>query len=297
MVNLSTAGNRIVRTDTGAPVLLRGVNRSGLEYSVDAGITADEIAHIVEAWGANIIRLPFNQEWALTRPDYLATLDFCIETAAARNAYTLLVLHWLDATTVRGHHEDGRRNFVPPLPNADSVEAWRQLARRYREQPAVLYDIFNEPHDPFPDDPLLSEPVTMSHWQPWARRLVDAVRSENPAALIFVPGVHWGYSLEGFPLTGVSGIVYSTHVYPGKVPEWDRAFGSLAATHPVFAGEWGGADQDVPWGRALAGYFRQLGMGWTAWSWKDSPHLVQKPAAPPYPPTPFGQLVRENLRW
>jgi len=276
--------------------ILRGVNRSGLEYSLTGGPDAAEIAAIVRGWGANIIRLPFNQEWSLTRPDYLETLDFCIETAAELGAYTLLDLHWLDATTVRGHDNQGRANFVPPLPNEETEQMWSQLARRYRDQPAVLYDIFNEPHDPLPDDPLGCGRVTMAEWQPWAVRLIDAIRSQNPAARIFVSGVNWGYDLEGFPIPGVSGVVYSTHVYRNKGEDWDRAFGKLTADHPVFAAEWGGEDGDLAWGRKLAGYFMQRGIGWTAWCWKNRPHLIRKPPAAPYTPTVFGELVRENLK-
>jgi endoglucanase len=274
VVGLRTAGNRIVRdvhNDTGEAVLLRGVNRSGMEYRRDP-IAADEIAAMVCGWGANIIRLPLNQEWVLTDPGYLISMDYFVETAASLGAYTLLDLHWLD-TTLR----------QPPLPNQDSVTMWRVLARHYREQPAVLYDILNEPH------------VTMPEWQPWATRLIDAIRGENPPALIFVSGVDWGYDLSGFPLPGVQNVVYSTHVYPNKGADWDRAFGKLSASHPVFAGEWGGEDQDVAWGRMLASYFKHHGIGWTAWSWKDWPHLVQRPCEPPYEPTEFGKLVQELL--
>jgi endoglucanase len=276
-------------------VTLRGVNRSGLEYSPTEAPDAGEIATIVQGWGANIIRLPFNQEWALTRPGYLETIDFCIDTAAALGAYTLLDLHWLDATTVRGHDNLGRPNFVSPLPNEESEQMWSRMARRYRDRPHVLYDIFNEPHDPLPGDPLASGRVTMAEWQPWAVRLIDAIRTQNPSAVVVVPGVNWGYDLEGFPIPGVAGVVYSTHVYPNKGADWDRAFGNLAATHPVFASEWGGEDQDVAWGRTLAAYFERRGIGWTAWCWKNWPHLIRKPA-PPYAPTPFGELVRELLR-
>ena len=70
---LTTLDNRIVRADTGATVLLRGLNRSGLEYSEPdeqgflsaAAISRSEIQVIVKEWGANIIRLPFNQDWVL----------------------------------------------------------------------------------------------------------------------------------------------------------------------------------------------------------------------------------------
>ena len=93
---LVTAGNRILRADQMSLVLLRGVNRSGLEYSepnadgflAAARITPDEIREIVADWHANIIRLPFNQDWCLngrgtfSAKAYLASLDQVIAWAA-----------------------------------------------------------------------------------------------------------------------------------------------------------------------------------------------------------------------
>jgi aryl-phospho-beta-D-glucosidase BglC (GH1 family) len=308
---LKVAGNRIVEAATGKPVMLRGVNRSGLEYSqLGAGITAEEIQEITGCWGANVVRLPFNQAWALGCPGYdparyLETLDFVIDQAAARGAYTLLDLQWLDAVTGRGTTSDGCINFVAALPVLASGDLWRQLAARYAGESAVLYDVFNEPHDALPDDaselrgmredgstfPLESRRVSMAEWQPWARYLIAAIRGANPDALIFVSGVNWGYDLRGFPLEGVEGVVYSTHVYRNKGKRWAESFGRLAATHPVFAGEWGGGPKDVEWGERLAAYLVERGIGWTAWSWSDDPRLVDAG----YVPSAFGCVVKNAL--
>jgi hypothetical protein len=86
------------------------------------------------------------------------------------------------------------------------------------------------------------------------------------------------------------GLVYSTHVYPGKGSRWHEAFGHLADSAPVFAGEWGGSEGNLEWGRRLVAYLDRLQMGWTAWSWHDSPLVVDRSA-----PTPFGQIVRTSL--
>jgi hypothetical protein len=100
---LAVAGNKIVNAQTGRAVLLRGVNRSGFEYSspegvgalTKTGINEAEISQIVDVWGANIIRLPFNQDWALERQGYdpapyRADLEAVIAMAARRGAYTLV---------------------------------------------------------------------------------------------------------------------------------------------------------------------------------------------------------------
>ncbi len=309
-------------------MLLRGINLSGLQYSGPsnaleaAGIRVADIDQITTNWNAQVIRLPFNQQWALA-PDgedpeqydcpYLEAIDSVIERAAGNGAYTLLNLHRLD-DTVRGIDNKGQPNYVPPLPNVASIRLWRQLAWRYRDEPAVLYDLFNEPHTALPGDsvpllgiredgstfPLPGGAVGMAEWQPWARQLIQAVTSVNPEALLFVSGVSWGFDLTGFPIPEESPVVYSAHVYP-----WDgdnasiraAAFGRLAQQGiAVFAAEWGGADADIGWGTDLANYFDELQMGWTAWSWNNYPFIVKSPPTPPYTPTAFGTLVRERLR-
>jgi hypothetical protein len=265
---------------------------------------------MTQSWRSNIIRLPFNQDWALNHPNYLEALDFVIDQAGSRGAYTLLDLQWLDATTPRGTNGDGSANFVPPLPNLQTVEAWQLIAARYSTENAVLYDIFNEPHDALSDDrnqllgmrndgttfPLSSDRVSMAEWQPWAAKLVNTIRLQNPNALIFIPGTNWAYDLRGFPIPSLDGVVYSSHVYRNKGDDWQGAFGDLSNSHPVFVGEWGGGAGDLDWGQRLELFLRERNLGWTAWSWSDDPHLIERPLAPNFAPTEFGTLVRNSLQ-
>jgi endoglucanase len=324
---LVTDRNRVLRSDTGELQLLRGVNRSGLEYTepTDAGFlaaadfTLDEVRQMVVNWGANVLRIPFNQEWALrgrgdhSAEEYLAGLDQVVSWAAELSAYTILDLQWLDADTVYGHTRDENRvkqpNRVAPTPNADSIVLWRALAERYRDEPAVIFDLFNEPHDPLSDDflpiHLIGEDgaivesdesfVGPEEWNPWAERLVSEIRAVRPDGLIVVGGVDWAFDLTDVRVDAPN-IVYSAHIYPNRdQDDWDKALGR-AAEVPVLVGEWGGADGDLRFGRNLAALMDHLRLGWTAWSWVDRPQLVVPPRGPDYLPTPFGELVRSQLR-
>ena len=310
---LGTSGNRIISTVGGEPILLRGVNRSGLEYAgadeqgflSGASLSRSEIEFIVKEWRCNIIRLPFNQDFVLrgrqgrTGEEYQKAIDQVIYWASLFGAYTLLDLQWLDADRVYG----GDRNFVAPLPNIESLELWTTLARRYRNEPAVLYDLFNEPHDRLDDDPFplnkedgttyppVQKSVTMKEWQPWALKLTQVVRDENPDALVFVAGTNWAYDLRGMPMD-MENIVYSTHVYPNKGTNWAGAFGNLSKSRPVFVGEFGGSDTagDLEFVQSLMRYTAELEIGWAAWSWSNEPFLVTR-----YVPTAFGEAVRQRL--
>lgn len=344
---LAVAGRQIAAAAAQQPLRLRGVNRSGLEYAEpgtrgflqSAGISEAEIFLMVRDWGANIIRIPFNQDWALNgrgafpATAYLEAFDRVIFWASRAGAYTVLDLQWLDAEVAHGRNSDGSFNRVPSLPTIDSIVVWSTLAERYRDEPAVLFDVFNEPHDLIRDDPsslegiredgttfpLTHRRVTMAEWQPWARHLVRAIRRVHAQSLIFVSGVSWAYDLRGMPLTVADGssevfpnIVYSTHVYPwaGDSPwvgrrassfalraslSWREAFGHLSRSAPVFVAEWGGGPEHVRWGEKLVRYLKRLGIGWTAWSWSDYPRLVVDAQAQHYEPTDFGSLVRRSL--
>jgi aryl-phospho-beta-D-glucosidase BglC (GH1 family) len=196
-------------------------------------------------------------------------LDRVIGWAAAAGAYTLLDLQWIN-TEVK----------IAPLPDFETPRLWRMLGERYRDNPAVLFDLYNEPHDVKPVD-----------WRYWATLLTDTLREVHPEALVFVSGTDWGYDLRGVRIDREH-VVYSPHVYPNKTKRLDRgkAFGHLAGEVPLFAGEWGGWDGDLAWGLEQARYFNDLEMGWTAWSWCDEPHLMRNGE-----PTLFGRLVKGAL--
>ena len=62
---------------------------------------------------------------------------------------------------------------------------WQTLAERYQDEPAVLFDLFNEPHD-----------VPASSWHDAARYLIDLIRPIHPRSLLFVSGMDWGYDSQ-----------------------------------------------------------------------------------------------------
>ncbi|MBN2356259.1 cellulase family glycosylhydrolase [candidate division KSB1 bacterium] len=271
---LSTAGNKIV-DETSNAVILRGVNLPGLEWDKSgAGINESEVNYICQTWKVKIIRLPFNQDWILNDAGYYDLFDRVIGWIVNNGAYVLLDLQWQD-TAVK----------IPPIPNEQAVDMWKMIANRYKNNPAVLYDIHNEAHD--------------TSWQAWRNRaseIIEAIRSVHTKALIFVSGLDWAYDLRGWGTTPLpyAHIVYSSHPYPfkGEPWAWDKYFGDVATKLPVFIGEFGGGSQDLEWGRQLLTYMEQKDLGWTAWAWSASPFLVGNDRRTP---TEFGQLVRNAL--
>jgi hypothetical protein len=279
------------------PIRLRGINRSGMEYSRTT-IPAGDLEQIA-SWGANFVRVPFNQQWVLEFDEYVEQLATVAALAAERNLYVLFDLQWLAYGQQRGAD-----NATPPLPDADTPAAWKKMAQRFADNPAVMFDLLNEPHDRLPGDPfplfsadntlLGSFKVTTAEWHPWAQKLSAVIRESAPDTLLFLSGVDWGYQCSALEIANV---IYAAHVYlysDRRTPaDWDRAFGQLAVDHPVVVTELG-PDKD---GRldgvaALLDYLDARGLGWAAWSWTDAPHLI----GPDGNPTPFGQLVHARIK-
>ena len=89
----------------------------------------------IDDWKANVIRLPVKESYWFGREKgqtdggeaYRKLVDSAINAAAGRGAYLVLDLH----------------RFGAPAP--EHAEFWRDAAARYKDHPAVIFELFNEP--------------------------------------------------------------------------------------------------------------------------------------------------------
>lgn len=291
---LTTKGKFIVNKDDGQKRILRGVNVSGMEYdSTGQGVPVADLMALADNWKIDIIRLPINQQWWLdnVNGNYRQLITERIDSLKSRNIYTIFDLQWINTTAK-----------ISPLPNEQSVELMKQVALLYKNEPSVLYDIYNEARD-----------CTHSDWAAWAAKLVEAIQGVHPNALIFVNGIDWGYDLGGFmqkPLP-YKNIVYGTHLYPQKPGSgykkpaaYDRYWrGILDKNLPLFIGEIGPEEPNFNNEEQLASFidphlamFDSLELGYTAWSWHDKPYLTTKGCGKPDSLTIFGKRIYEHLK-
>jgi hypothetical protein len=244
---IHVSGNHLI-DQNGNTVQLRGVNVSGLEFVAignwDPGNpwggqtgTATPNWATIKSWGANSVRLPLNEaSWlglscldvggyagkagAIIKADpganYRATVAQSVAEANAAGLYVILDLHWAAPN-------DGATPACPTAQNpmADSAHAetfWKQVAKRYKSNPAVILELFNEPFldaaalvgdTPWPD--LLSGgSVTQFAYSggsgnmnlTWStagmQELLDAVRGTGATNVVLTSTLQWSQQMDGW---------------------------------------------------------------------------------------------------
>ncbi len=322
---LHVVGTKILN-EKGQPVLLRGVNAASLEWTSDGeGHIIDTVRVAVKDWHANIVRIPLSQDrWFGMGPEqtdkgvaYRALVRKLVDSISESGAYALLDLHWNDCD------QWGRNIGQHVMPDTNSITFWRDCARVYRNNPAVLFDLYNEPHDTTWEIWLNGGEITESpragakqkgsmsikYRTPGMQKMLDAVRGTGAMNVVVIGGLDWSYDMSGM-LAGRqakdsvgNGIIYANHAYPFKgdtVEKWIAKM-ELAEKHlPFIVSEFGSQtrgkpENDAKWVNAVLAAMHSHGWNFTAWD--------LHPAASPclildwnYTPTPFfGQQVKAEL--
>ena len=283
---LAVAGNQVVN-QRGEGVVFRGVNIENREWVWDSEQSINfDIRAVTEAtaappagWGANIIVLavgsgPINRNDAT----YLDHLDELVEAARSNGAYTLLVYRYPEPNSDQ-----------PAMPDAAAEAAMASLAARYAAEPSVLYGLQAEPHD-----------VTWSQLKPRFISMIDAIRVQNPRALIVVPGTQWGRYVH-WALTDPiprGGLIYKVHYYDSfDIADSLYRLSEVAARYPLLLGEFGtGSRMEMSDVKQLLDLAEARGISWAAWLFHDRACPCLLSNAEDFSATPFGAEVRRRLQ-
>ncbi len=162
-LSIAISGNQFVN-GSGPPIRLLGVNHPSSEYAcVDGfgyndGHMDDADAAAVASWNANAVRIPLNEDcWLgingqpsnsqdpgedLTQAGYRQAVEDYVAALNAHGIYAILDLHW----TAPGNQVALEQQ---PMPDNDHSPAfWQSVASTFKNNPAVVFDVFNEPYDP-----------------------------------------------------------------------------------------------------------------------------------------------------
>jgi hypothetical protein len=268
----TTRGNRIVDPG-GAPFVPMGVQPQELSTRPHG----DRDAYGIRDWGASIVRLVVSPERWLSSmcaydPSYVGVVDAAVRRVTDRGMVALLELSTSSM---------GRRCGVTPammqLGDDLSVQVWREVAFRYKSNPLVAFDLYNEPFG-------VSEPtwrwggsVTSGNvtWRgAGMQQLIDVVRATGARNLVFVSGLGWAYDVRVAlrELLSGYGIVLGSHVYCDSCggalrSDIDEVVAATAADYPVVITETGWTGSGGAFQRNLVSWAATRNIGWIAFQW------------------------------
>jgi hypothetical protein len=301
-------------------VRLLGVNRSGSEYECQQGYgffdgpsDATSIG-AMKSWRINAVRVPLNETcWLgingiapqLGGASYRQAIRAYVERLEAAGLYVILDMHLAAPGS-------GQATRILPLPDADHApEFWSGVAAEYRDDHAVLFDLYNEPHD-----------VGWRCWE-WGcavrdrrlgayraagmRELVAAVRGTGATQPLLLGGLAWARNLHGWlahlPPDPAAALVASNHTYnfAACFSRCRADLSRIARSHPVVTGELGEGDCRHTYIDPYMRWADRHGVSYLGWAWDASrywtcrggPSLIEDYDGTP---SPFGIGLREHLR-
>lgn len=306
------AGNRLVDAQ-GAPIRLLGVNRSGAEYAcvedqgIFAGPTGPRAIAAMTSWRINAVRVPLNEDCWLglngvpSRSGgarYRAAIQAYVSRLNRAGLYVILDLHW---------NAPGRTLATGQQPMADLDHAaafWASVARVFKADPAILFDLYNEPNN--------------ISWQCWRRgcvlpegwrtagmqAMVDAVRSSGARQPIIVTGLNWGNDLASWlryrPRDPAGQLVAGLHMYNwlscSMVACWNHTVTPVARSVPVVASEFGDRTCSTTFANTFMHWADSAGVSYMGWTWNPwrctSPALITSWDGQP---SGYGKGLRAHL--
>jgi endoglucanase len=210
---LTTKGTAVYDA-TGTKVSFRGIDVDGLQYPATAKVAAKDV-NAARSWGVNLVRIPLAENPVIPGDcsydaTYLTKVDGLVQAATSQGMVALLDLH---TNAVKACAAPAQQ----AMPDGNAVTFWKTVAARYKSNPLVAFDLYNEPHD-------ISDAVWrnggtvtsggVTYTAPGMQQLYAAVRGTGATNLITASGPNWASSFPAAaPLTGVTNLVYGVHVY------------------------------------------------------------------------------------
>jgi endoglucanase len=327
--NLRVRGSQLVDgARRGHVVVLRGVNRSGLEYACVQGwgffdsprpnaIDTAAMIAAMKSWNIDVVRVPLNEDCWLgvnTRagrggPSYRRIVAAYVRALHAAGLYVILDLHLA---------APGSTPATAQLPMADRDHApafWRSVAATFKSDHALIFDLFNEPFG-----------IGWSCWRDGCRvpaqagapayrtagmqTLVNAVRSTGATQPLLLGGLDYSAELSGWsphaPRDSRHQLIAAEHDYGGLSPCSAACRAGILTTarhHPVLLGELGETDCAHGYIDQMMAFADRHGVGYLGWAWdatapgswncSSGPALI---TAYDGSPTAYGVGLRDHLR-
>ena len=337
---LHVSGNRLVDA-SGQQVVLHGVDRSGTEYRCVGGSVSGVPGYgifdgpnnqssvaAMKSWDINAVRIPLNEAcWnaepyvdsAYAGDNYRNAVEAFVKLLNANGIVAILDLHWTDGLNpgdpvcVSVEALCGK-----PMPvAAEAVPFWSSVAKTFKGNDAVIFDLFNEPY------PNAVLPTEDAAWECWLKggsscsgiaypvagmqTLVDTVRATGADNVIMAGGLDYANDLTEWlkyePSDPDHNLVASWHSYNtsrcATQSCWSSQISPVIAQVPVIAGEIGENDCTDNYIDKLMTYLDSESASYLAWTWNadstcsSGPGLITSYTGAP---TTYGKGYESHLQ-
>jgi endoglucanase len=332
---LHVSGNKLVNANH-ATVVLHGVDRSGAEYMCvqgkgifDGPSDAASIA-AMKSWDINAVRVTLNEAcWngesyvnpAYAGSNYRSAIEAYVKLLNANGLVAIVNLTWNDgAYTGPGCGSSSQAVCQKPMPDAaESVPFWSSVARAFKGNDAVIFDLFGEPH---PGSLLGSETASWNCWLKGGsacapgfqyqaagmQTLVNTVRATGANNVIMLGGLSFANDLTEWlkyePKDPDHNLAASWHSYNfdlcNDLQCWTSQIGPVIAKVPVVAGEIGENDCADHYIDPLMAWLDSKSTSYLAWSWnvdaggcEPGDNLINDYSGSP---TPYGAGYQSHLK-
>ncbi len=253
---LSVSGTKLVN-ERGEAVQLRGMSSHGIQW-YDNFTNYNSIKNTAD-FGANLFRVAmytaengYIQNRAVKEKVYNA-----VDCAINLNMYVIIDWHILSDGNPRTYENEAKEFFA-------------EVSQRYKGNPAVIYEICNEPNGNVSWD---------NDIKPYAESVIPVIRANDENAVILVGSGTWSQDFDKAadnPLN-FSNVMYTCHFYSGTHGKWlrDRIDYAVSKGAAIFVSEWGTSRADGSGGVFLNEaydwlvFLNERQISWANWSLCD----------------------------
>jgi hypothetical protein len=251
---LRVVGNRLVDA-SGNPVVLRGADTSGTEYacvqehSIFDGAQEASPSSIaaMRSWGFDAARVQLNEScWLgvqgvkadVSGAAYRQAIESYVHALESAGMYVIVDMHW---SSTGGHRKATRQE---PMPDETYAPAfWTSVATAFDSDPAVVFDLFNEPYPNRNTDSAAAWRCDLEgsaggtcrgfpYRAAGLQQLLDAVRATGATNVVMAGGPQYAGDLDEWrtyaPIDPLHQLAASIHVYwkNPRHPDWSPCWAS-----------------------------------------------------------------------
>lgn len=257
--------------ENGNPIILRGMSSHGMQWF--SQFTSQGAIKTTRDYGANVFRVAmYTKEGGyIDNPNIKSSVIQAIDEAIRLDMYVIIDWHILSDSNPQDYKNEAKEFFY-------------EIALRYKNNPAVIYEICNEP----------SGGVTWAdNIRPYAMEVIPIIREISPSAIVIVGTGTWSQDVDHVAQNPLpfNNVMYSLHFYAGT-HGWDlqnKVNTALSSGTPIFVSEWGTSDASGSGGvylnesRQWLDFLAERGISWVNWSLcdKNESSAALKPGSNP----------------